>query len=427
MSQGVLFDPASRLVTKRGGLDVIRSAPMRFASTWTPTNDYDIATKEYADTHGGSAPQEQVNMIYYSKAGPKEGVTADGLTLDSAFGDLAAAIAAANAAAGVNAPYVVSCSDADVVTLTEEITVASYVSLCAPNMSLVFTGDMTGFSFAGTSSVSVYDYNGYVLSEVSSANVNIACNRGFRGNVSISADSCFLSLRCETFNAIVNPGGPDSLVNIDCATTMTMNLIMTNDSLVFAHAGVFIFGDSSISGHGILSVTANIIDHTTVENLIVDNSIVMLRASNLFTSSGMGWITETNNASVYLGYPVTYDTTQMEFTLEGSAPSQTVTVDMLVYKTSSFSYMHFGSIFILDQHSGTHLVSADAIPSRFLAQDVVNSTANILGHDNHSAVMSTATVDHGTGIVTIRPRGGGNYSGTSNLFVPDFCIMTWIN
>lgn len=47
--QKSMMTPVNRLVTSEMGTSYIRSAPIQFSSTWTPTGDYDAATKIYVD------------------------------------------------------------------------------------------------------------------------------------------------------------------------------------------------------------------------------------------------------------------------------------------------------------------------------------------------------------------------------------------
>lgn len=133
----------------------IASAPLRLPVGYIPTGVRDVATKGYVDS-AGSTPQ--TNIIYLSSAGS---ANPDGLTLDTAYSTLPAAI---NAAAAIitqrlaETPpnltaVVVYCADSAVLTLTENLTIPSGVFLHAPLSIIVGDGDAVtitvGYLYSG--------------------------------------------------------------------------------------------------------------------------------------------------------------------------------------------------------------------------------------------------------------------------------------
>lgn len=107
----------------------------RLPTGYTPANDYDAATKLYVDEHsGGSTDVPQERIIYLSTAGAGD-KTQNGLTLNTAFSTLGAAISAANDAATETEPVVIYCED--LFNSTGDLyTLGNYVSIWGPNMQL---------------------------------------------------------------------------------------------------------------------------------------------------------------------------------------------------------------------------------------------------------------------------------------------------
>lgn len=90
----------------------ILCAPLQFASDFVPSESTDVATKAYADSHGGSGPPQE-RILYLTTAGPAAGITADGLTMASAFGNLYDAVAAAAAMSpSADSRVCIQCEDA---------------------------------------------------------------------------------------------------------------------------------------------------------------------------------------------------------------------------------------------------------------------------------------------------------------------------
>jgi len=129
----------SQLVAPKGATR-IQSSAISFSSDYSPTSDYDAATKIYVDTHGGGggASRPQVQMIYFSTAGAPVGTTPDGTTLSKAFTGITSALAAAvSHTPSVNNPYALYCEDAGIFEIGADLILPAYVSIYAPNISIV--------------------------------------------------------------------------------------------------------------------------------------------------------------------------------------------------------------------------------------------------------------------------------------------------
>jgi hypothetical protein len=419
-----LFTPVGCLVSKKGGTNVIRSAPIRFSSTWTPTDDHDAATKGYVDTHGGASQQQQ-NIIYYSTAGPRSGVTADGLTLDSAFGDLADAVTAANAVAGVSTPYTVFCSDAAEVTLTQNVTIGGYVSLWAPNMQLIVEDDWR-LVISDNAFARLYEFRGqlYLAPGFSSG---MDCTYEFLGSIlgAVGYEVSTLHLRCSEFRGIITLQY-HTLLYLDCArATVTLNT-STHWSNVFirCHSLVFLTDTPSvIDSTSNLYIDTDVLDYPTVQYLqVINESTAMIRAKNTVIPAATTWMTEGENSMVYLDYAMTHDVYTMTFDVknpQGGIIAST-TSSMLVYRMGNYSYAYFSGIYVIYATAeAVHVESATAIPARFLPRIADSTSAMTVISNGIGGCL--ATLDHSTGIITIT---GDLALGETYMFIPAFCIVT---
>jgi hypothetical protein len=408
------------LVTKRKGTNVIRSAPIQFPSTWTPTNDYDAATKIYVDTHGGGSSQQQEHIIYYSKAGPKQGVTADGLTLNSAFGDLSAAIVAANVIAEDRTPCVVHCSDAGKVTVDAVITLHTNVSLYAPDLDLT----AVGIELDHNTAVALNTYRGDVSmnSSIPSGAAQFWCGSSLIGNLSSArtSDTHNIGVRTPTFNGNINISSDAANRNwyLDC-DYFTGDISVASGCQLFVRSKFMRLLNTEKTIAGTAYIDTDFLIDSNINNILVTGSLC-IRSNYSVKSEVPLWFTEIQRA--YLSYPMTLGVSSMTFSLSGSDPAVSVEdVPVQIYRMSNFCQVCVGAIYAVAQNGGLYAVSNIALSATFMST-VHDATALVMAIDNGAAVASEAVLNKDDGLIYVRLYGGGNFSGTGSLSIQSFCI-----
>lgn len=414
------------LVTERkGATDVVRSAPIRFASTWTPSDDHDAATKKYVDDNGSSTPQEQQNMIYYSTAGPKDGVTADGLTLDSAFGDLSLAVAAANAAAAEATPYVVYCSDDGEVNVDAILGLSGYVSLWAPNLNVT----AEAIELTNHTAVTVRKFTGVVTMDnvAADAKAYFTCATTITGSLESTrfTNTYDVYVRTAAFVGHVSSAETDAKWHLECDTFLGYFTIGSGSQLSL-HAKRLDLTDSVGQVTGTVYIDAELISPINLDSTVVDGNLYVRSNYTVTRDALTDWFTETQRTC--MNYPMThiYDTHDMQFEMVGSDPAVNSGVTVVVCRMSNFCLIQVDSIRFAEQNAG-NAVRSTLEMTTLLRSATHDSSSYLMGVDDGTTLLCKATMSFeapNAGLITIVPYSEvGVFSGVGELMLPGFCIV----
>ncbi|MDR3540706.1 MAG: hypothetical protein P4L69_07010 [Desulfosporosinus sp.] len=257
----------------------IDSAPLLFPSRYVPSRLNAAATVSYVNSmSGGSTPQK--NIIYMSAVGS---TAPDGLTLSTAFDNLADAVAAAAAATpAYDNRFVVYCTDAMTLSLTQNLTVPSWVDIYAPNAYIddsaftltieypntvtVLTCNVANIVF---SSMGVEAPQGVVIpifSTLNARNVGSAITVSQQAYVLLNIDASFnmaivaraggfVICNCNVWSGsldMTDSGGEQSgLVFINSSMLLLTNSVISAGAV--SVSTVIYQGDITVSGNGVLS------------------------------------------------------------------------------------------------------------------------------------------------------------------------------
>jgi hypothetical protein len=417
----------------RTGATRIRSSPLVFPTTYTPTNDRDAATKVYVDTHGGGSSWPQQRIIYLSDAGPKTGSTADGLTLDTAYGAIVDAVDAANAAAeALGAQVVVHCSDAAIWAVSDSgvLTLSPKVSIWAPACRLEATelhmGNNNDVTLMSLSCTTIY-----VSTDVGvTAPSTLRCTELIESNVSTgTATRCLFGMYCcgDITTRVTIPSVANNAVRqitIDSGLRLTFSYETYGESdtqLAFRgnHCALADGTTSSSNEGSLVRIDARYFDYTNFPTIsVVDMSLVTFGIGNVMYPAGLNWISELSGTRPYWSTPLSNEWNTINFHDSGSASGNAA---FMSYIIGDMFTINIGTL-IVDQDVASVWTSDVIKPQwRPMSWDPVVMTTCV---DNGVNGYCYATLDHATGEITISQSiDGGLFSGTGELTINQFMIM----
>lgn len=440
MDKGIV---CSSLLVPSKGHTFIPSAPIRFASDYTPANDYDAATKIYVDLNGGGGGtyQPQQHLLYLSAAGPKTGYVADGLTLNKAFDNLADAVAAAiTHTPTFTNRYVIYCEDAGIFPLSDNLSVPAYVSIYAPNINIASSVSARTLTLSNLSNVTVA-----VLGNTS-LNVNIAldsitdgnteqatiikCNTIY-GNISYSNLSLTIACAACIYASIAIYGSIDFTGNSGSLKVATKIWDGHFDFMPVENANILINADYiELHVASSVGVGANAIikcsEMVGTDFITVTGSLILQIASAMLNSSST-WLTESTSPVSYPQPLPFYNPTGIIF-VDSSNAINTVTVKVFAQRIGATVNIEIPNFEILFDATPGYLTQSVTTP--FPSPMRVAVTNQLLpcldynvGTTAYTPTWALATMDTATGLLTIKAAGGVDFLAGHRQYLGPIVIV----
>lgn len=389
------------------------------AKAMDPVESDDIATKLYVDVAATSVPQ--LRIIYLSSAGVGVGSTVvpDGKSLNTAFNNIEAAIAAAaNPPPTSNLHTVIWCSDSGSFTLTAHRTLVPYAHIYAPSASLNLPPD-----YQTTWALTMHPNSRVTLN---SADVGFIV----AGSYNVTVSSGILDIAFCTSKGVVLSGDGGLTVKSNVLTgeiaisdtftafleggrfgTITM-LSVPDEDACSAYIRASNLGHVSVAENCICYITANQISTLSVE----DNTDTRISLSGNYNFRLEEAITGSNHR-VRVG-AITEANSSLQFQGPFTVTQNPSAVFTRIEKTVTACIPAFGGA----QSTGTHIHTRVAVGDAFIPGTNNVTTGSVMCIDNGTVCMGTWTLA-ADGFMTIVKNGQSpDFSGTGDLYIGAICF-----